>query len=46
MARAELSMYMDRAPDEVFAFVSDPANNPRWRSYVVEAGWLDDGPGP
>jgi hypothetical protein len=44
MARAELSMYMDRAPDEVFAFVSDPANNPRWRSYVVESGWLDDGP--
>ncbi len=44
MARAELSMFIDRPADEVFAFVADPANNPKWRSYVVESGWLDDGP--
>jgi len=44
MARAELSLFVDRPADEVFAFVAEPANNPRWRSYVIESGWLDDGP--
>jgi len=41
MARAELSVFIDRPPDQVFAFVAEPANNPRWRSYVIESGWLD-----
>ena len=44
MPRAELSMFIDRPPDEVFDFVADPANNPKWRSYVVSSGWFDDGP--
>jgi carbon monoxide dehydrogenase subunit G len=44
MTRAELSIAIDRDPAEVFAFVSDPANNPKWRSYVIESSWLDDGP--
>ena len=44
MARGELSIEIDRDPAEVFSYVSEPANNPRWRSYVVEAGWLDAGP--
>ena len=44
MARAELSAFIDRPPDEVFAFAADPANNPKWRSYVIESGWLDEGP--
>jgi hypothetical protein len=44
MARAELSVVIDRDPEDVFAFVADPANNPKWRAYVVESGWLDEGP--
>lgn len=44
MARAELSIFIDRDPDAVFNFVADPANNPKWRSYVVKSGWIDDGP--
>ncbi len=44
MTRAELSIYIERDPAEVFAFVAEPANNPKWRSYVVESRWLDDGP--
>jgi carbon monoxide dehydrogenase subunit G len=42
--RAELSTFIDRPPDEVFEFVADPANNPKWRSYVVSSGWFDEGP--
>jgi hypothetical protein len=44
MARAELSAHIDRPADEVSAFVADPANNPKWRSYVESSGWLDEGP--
>ena len=44
MARAELTAFIDRPAEEVFAFVAEPANNPSWRSYVIESGWLDDGP--
>jgi uncharacterized membrane protein len=38
------SVYIDRAPDEVFAFVVDVTNEPKWQSSVVESTWLDDGP--
>jgi carbon monoxide dehydrogenase subunit G len=38
------SIHIARPADEVFAFVADAENNPRWRSYVVETTWLDDGP--
>jgi uncharacterized membrane protein len=44
MAKAGGSIHIDRPADEVFAFVADAENNPRWRSYVVETTWLDDGP--
>jgi hypothetical protein len=44
MARAEASVRIARPPDEVFAFVGDAANNPRWRKNVVATVWLDDGP--
>jgi uncharacterized membrane protein len=38
------SIHIERPADEVFAFVADAENNPRWRSYVVETTWLDEGP--
>jgi hypothetical protein len=44
MAHGEASTYIDRPPDEVFAFVADAANNPKWRRNVVRTEWLDDGP--
>jgi len=44
MAKGGGSIHIDRPAVEVFAFVADAENNPRWRSYVVETTWLDDGP--
>ena len=44
MAKGGGSIHIDRGAEEVFAFVADAENNPRWRSYVVETIWLDDGP--
>jgi uncharacterized membrane protein len=31
-------------PEEVFAFVADAENNPRWHAHVRETRWIDDGP--
>lgn len=44
MAKEEASIHIERPPEEVFAFVGDPANNPKWRKNVVRTEWLDDGP--
>ena len=44
MAHGEASIHIARPPDEVFGFVADAANNPRWRKNVVRTDWLDDGP--
>lgn len=44
MAHGEATIHVDRPPEEVFDFVANAANNPRWRSSVVRTEWLDDGP--
>jgi hypothetical protein len=44
MARGSFTIHIDRPADEVFAFVGDAANNPRWHGHVIETTWLDDGP--
>lgn len=44
MAQGEASIHISRPPDEVFAFVADAANNPKWRRNVIRTEWLDDGP--
>jgi uncharacterized membrane protein len=31
-------------PEEVFAFVADAENNPRWHAHVRATRWLDEGP--
>ena len=36
---AETTIYVDRPVDEVFEFVSDPANMSSWVEYVAEAGY-------
>ena len=33
-----------RPPADVFAFVADAENNPRWHEHVRETRWIDDGP--
>ena len=44
MAEGQASIHIDCPPEEVFAVVGDPANNPTWRKNVVRTEWLDDGP--
>ena len=38
---AEVTIHVDRPVDEVFEFVSDPANMSRWVEYVEEAEYSD-----
>ena len=40
--RAEKSIYIDRPPAEVFAFVADPANDMRWRTELTSASLVGD----
>jgi uncharacterized protein YndB with AHSA1/START domain len=42
MIRVEASVVINRPPDEVFAFATDPAHVPEWQSSALEAGV--DGP--
>ena len=37
----ETSIHIDRPVDEVFEFVSDPANMSRWVEYVADASYSD-----
>ncbi|CAN5915486.1 hypothetical protein BH23ACT10_BH23ACT10_06320 [soil metagenome] len=38
------SQTIDRPADEVFAFVSDAANNPRWQQGMQACGWTSPPP--
>jgi uncharacterized protein YndB with AHSA1/START domain len=38
MIRVEGSVVINRPPDEVFAYATDPANVPEWQSSALEAG--------
>lgn len=35
--QARASTLIDRPPDDVFAFIADPANDRRWRSHLVSS---------
>ncbi|MGH8909391.1 MAG: SRPBCC family protein [Egibacteraceae bacterium] len=44
MPRAEARIAINRSPEDVFAFVTDIRETPRWRRpHVLEADWLDEG---
>lgn len=44
MISIEVSVSIDRAPEEVFAFVFDPANTAQWQEGVVLAEFTSEGP--
>ena len=44
MVKGTASVHIDRPADEVFAYVAEAENNPRWHAHVLETRWLDDGP--
>ncbi len=44
MIRVETSVHVNRPADEVFGFIANFENNPRWQSGQVEARFTSDGP--
>lgn len=44
MIRTEKSIVIDRSIEEVFAFVSDQTNGPRWQSGLLEVRRTTEGP--
>lgn len=44
MAKGSYSVHVARSAEDVFAFISEAENNPRWHDYVIETTWLDGGP--
>lgn len=44
MVTIENSIVIDRPPEEVYAFVTDPANEAKWHSDVLEAHQTSEGP--
>lgn len=43
MISTEATEHIDRPPEEVFTFVTDPTNEPRWHTDVIEAKSLTTG---
>ncbi|MEU2510129.1 SRPBCC family protein [Streptomyces sp. NPDC007863] len=39
--RVEESIFIDRSPEDVFAFFQARANDKRWMASVIESEWLD-----
>lgn len=44
MPKAELSTHIDRSPEDVFGYVTEFTNNPKWRRNVIDTWWIDEGP--
>ena len=44
MVTVDSTVTIERAPADVFAFVSDPGNDPRWHHNILEARRTSDGP--
>lgn len=40
----ERSLFVNRPPQEVFDYLTDPANDTKWRSTVISAEWTSEGP--
>jgi uncharacterized protein YndB with AHSA1/START domain len=46
MPRSTRQATIDRPVEEVFAFVSDPTNDPQWHETVLEVTPISEGPAP
>lgn len=44
MYKFESSVYIQRPPEEVFEYYSDPSNQRNWQSGVESAEWTSEGP--
>ncbi len=44
MIKFEKRYYIDRPKQEVFDFVTDPANDTKWRDSASSAEWISEGP--
>jgi uncharacterized protein YndB with AHSA1/START domain len=44
MAEFTVTTFINRPPNEVFDFVSDPANGSKWQSSTQSSEWTSDGP--
>jgi len=44
MYKFERSIFINRPVQEVFDFVTNPANNTKWQSGIESAEWTSDGP--
>jgi uncharacterized protein YndB with AHSA1/START domain len=44
MIETQASVTIDRPVQEVFDYVTEPANEPRWQFDVIEVSWANGGP--
>jgi len=44
MAKFTATIFINRPPQEVFDFVTDPANSAKWQSGTESAEWSSEGP--
>lgn len=44
MYKFERSIFIDRPQQEVFDYLADPNNDPKWRDSSISAEWTSDGP--
>ena len=40
----EKSIFINRPPQEIFDFITNPANDAQWRSSSLSAEWTSEGP--
>ncbi len=44
MFEFEKTIFINRSPEEVFEFLTNPANDPKWRNSSISGEWTSDGP--